>query len=211
MAEVLAAYANRIDGSAALARLGLEPRSYYLVSMHREENIDDPSRLETLVRAISHLGDGGTRVIVSTHPRLAKRLADRRTPTGIVVDFLPPFGYLDYSMLQRHARCVLSDSGTVSEESAISGFPAVTIRDAMERPEALDAGSIVLSGLEAESILGSVALVTRQWEEGWRPAVPADYRVSDVSVRVGRLIQGLTAVHPTWSGVRAKSWRSERN
>jgi UDP-N-acetylglucosamine 2-epimerase (non-hydrolysing) len=207
MAEVLAAYDDQIEASTALDRLGLTPDGYYVVSMHREENVDDPNRLELLTRAVSDLASDTHRVVVSTHPRLAKRLGARGGSQLGGAEFLPPFGFLDYSKLQRGARCVLSDSGTISEESAISGFPAVTIRDAMERPEALEVGSVVLTGVDAESIHRSVALVVRQWDEGMRPVVPLDYRATDVSMRVSRLICGLTAVHATWQGLRPKPWR----
>ncbi len=124
---------------------------------------------------------------------------------------LAPFGYFDYSMLQRNARCVLSDSGTISEESAITGFPAVTIRDAMERPEALDVGSVVLTGIDVTSIHRAVAMVIGQWDEGVRPEVPADYQVTDCSVRVSRLISGLSAVHSNWLGLRPKPWQGSGN
>ncbi len=176
--------------------------------MHREENIDDREHLDVLVGAIVDLaGSNGQRVIVTTHPRLAKRMRGRPYAARGSVEFLDPFGYFDYNKLQRNARCVLSDSGTISEESALSGFPAVTIRNSMERPEALDVGSIVLTGIDAASIRRSVELVIRQWGEGWRPNVPADYQVADCSVRVSRLIHGLSAVHATWLGLRPKPWR----
>jgi UDP-N-acetylglucosamine 2-epimerase (non-hydrolysing) len=208
MAEVLAAYAKQIDASDVLERLGLAPRRYFLVSMHREENVDDPDHLDVLVRAVHELAAStGLRVVVSTHPRLRKRLEARDRPEHGEVEFLEPFGYLDYNKLQRHARCVLSDSGTISEESAIAGFPAVTMRNAMERPEALDAGSIVLTGVDTANLLRSVELVVDQWDLGIRPTVPADYQVMDCSVRVTRLIRGLATVHRTWLGLRPKPWR----
>jgi len=209
MAEVLAAYHDQIEASGALERLGLTPRDYLLVSMHREENVDDPEPLEVLVRALGDLAEHlGRRVIVSTHPRLAKRLeASGTTASHESLEFLPPFGYLDYNKLQRNAYCVLSDSGTISEESAVSGFPAVTIRNSMERPEALDTGSIVLTGIDTESIQRSVEMVVRQWDTGVRPAVPVDYQPLDCSVRVSRLICGLAAVHSTWLGLRPKPWQ----
>lgn len=207
MAEVLAAYQSQIDASDVLDRLGLTAGGYYVVSMHREENVDNPERLAVLVRAISELASDDYRVVVSTHPRLARRLDRLAAEKTSGLEFLPPFGFPDYSRLQKSARCVLSDSGTISEESAISGFPAVTIRDAMERPEALELGSVVLSGVDVESIHRSVDLVTRQWAEGVRPQVPHDYRETDCSVRVSRLICSLTPVHATWLGLRPKSWR----
>lgn len=207
MAEVLAAYEEQIDASDVLDRLSLTRGGYYVASMHREENVDDPTRLEVLVRAISELANDEYRVVVSTHPRLARRLEGLAADRSAGVEFLPPFGFLDYSQLQRSARCVLSDSGTISEESAISEFPAVTIRDAMERPEALELGSVLMSGVDVQSIHRSVDLATRQWAEGVRPQIPLDYRETDCSVRVSRLISSLTPVHATWLGLRRKSWR----
>jgi UDP-N-acetylglucosamine 2-epimerase len=203
MAEVLAAYDDQIEAADVLDRLGLAQGSYYLVSMHRQENVDDPARLDVLVSTISGLAaDSGARVVVSTHPRLRQRLEAAGADQAAAVEFLEPFGYLDYNKLQRNARCVLSDSGTISEESAISGFPAVTIRSSMERPEALDTGSIVLTGIDTDSIRRAVDLVTAQWDGGARPAVPVDYQVTDCSLRVSRLITGLTATHAEWLGLR---------
>jgi UDP-N-acetyl-L-fucosamine synthase len=204
MGEVLAAFDDRIEASDVVTRLGLERGGYYLVSMHREENVDDPGRLQVLIEAIAALAKHtGRRAVVSTHPRLRARLGDL---AGDGLEFLEPFGYFDYNKLQRAARCVLSDSGTVSEESAISGFPAVTIRDSMERPEALDAGAVVLTGVDAEAIVRSVALVCAQWDAGVRPTVPEGYLVQDCSVRVSRLITGLAGLHGTWLGLRPKRW-----
>lgn len=208
MAEVLAAHRAAIDASDVLERLALHPRDYYLVSMHREENVDDPEHLDVLVDTISALADdSGLRVIVSTHPRLAKRLEARSGGSSDLVEFLRPFGFLDYNKLQENARCVLSDSGTISEESAISGFPAVTIRNALERPEAMDAGSIILTGVARDPILAGVRLAVEQFESGWRPQIPAEYSVPDCSVRVSRLIHGLTGLQPTWLGLRPRGER----
>ena len=210
MAEVLAAYHDPIEASDVLERLGLEPGGYLLASMHREENVDDPEHLEILVRALDGLaGQFGRRVVVSTHPRLAKRLDARGETTGGSLEFLAPFGFLDYNKLQRNAHCVLSDSGTISEEAAICGFPAVTIRNSMERPEALDTGSMMLTGVDAASIQRAVDLVVRHWQAGVRPHAPADYRSLDCSVRVSRLICGLTSVHATWLGLRPRAWQGQ--
>jgi UDP-N-acetylglucosamine 2-epimerase (non-hydrolysing) len=156
-----------------------------------------------LTDALSGLArDTGRRVVISTHPRLRARLdAD---PAGL--EFLDPFGYFDYNKLQRAARCVLSDSGTISEEAALTPFPAVSIRDSIERPEALDTGAIVLTGVSIDGIRRGVDLVCTQWDAGERPSVPADYAVPDCSARVTRLITGLTGVHPTWLGLRPKRW-----
>jgi UDP-N-acetylglucosamine 2-epimerase len=203
MGEVLAAYDERIEASHVLARLKLEAGEYYVVSMHREENVDDPERLATLTGALSGLArDTGRRVVVSTHPRLRARLIAETDG----LEFLEPFGYFDYNKLQRGARCVLSDSGTVSEEATLTPFPAVTIRDSMERPEALDAGAIVLTGVSAGGIRRAVDLVCTQWDAGVRPSAPAEYSVPDCSVRVTRLIAGLIGIHANWLGLRPKRW-----
>jgi UDP-N-acetylglucosamine 2-epimerase (non-hydrolysing) len=206
LAEVLAAYDEQIQSSGVLGRLGLTANDYFLVSMHREENVDDPDRLDVLVGAIESLSEkSGFRVVATTHPRLRKRI-EARGGASERIEFLEPFGYFDYNKLQRNARCVLSDSGTIAEESSMSGFPAVTIRSSMERPEALDTGSIVLTGVDRDGIARCVDLVTRQWDDGARPEAPADYTVPDCSLRVTRLITGLTAVHGEWLGLRPKPW-----
>lgn len=203
MGEVLAAYHDKIEASTILSRLRLEPGGYYLASMHREENVDLPSRRGALIAALEALAaESGIRVVVSAHPRLRARLASDPTPHP-ALEFLDPFGYFDYNKLQRNARCVLSDSGTISEEAAISGFPAVTVRDSMERPEALDTGSIIVAGTRTESVLRATALAQAQWEAGIRTGSPEEYRMIDCSVRVSRLIVGLSAVHRDWAGLRS--------
>ena len=205
MAEVLAAYDNQIEASDVLERLNLVVDQYYVVSMHREENVDDPERLNALINAIVTLSQETKRkVVVSTHPRLRKQLGAVDQSAYGHVQFLDPFGYFDYNKLQRNARCVLSDSGTISEEAALSGFPAVTIRDSIERPEALDVGSIVITGISTDGILDGVALVASQWAAGFRPSVPADYQETLCSLRVIRLIVGLTRLQPAWTGRRVK-------
>ncbi|PZS30467.1 MAG: UDP-N-acetylglucosamine 2-epimerase (non-hydrolyzing) [Pseudonocardiales bacterium] len=207
MGEVLAAYHDRIEASTVLDRLGLEPGSYFLVSMHREENIDSPARLGELIGALDALAaELGKRIVVSAHPRLRNRMAGSGHESGSALEFREPFGFFDYNKLQRNARCVLSDSGTISEESAISNFPAVTIRDSMERPEALDTGSIVLAGTNIESIRRATALVLDQWDSGVRTSTPEEYQVLDCSVRVSRLIIGLSGVHRDWTGLRSEPW-----
>jgi UDP-N-acetyl-L-fucosamine synthase len=162
-----------------------------------------------LMRALGGLAGGsGRRVIVTTHPRLRMRLEARGLPERGSVEFLEPFGFFAYNKLQRNATCVLSDSGTISEESAICGFPAVTIRETMERPEALDTGSMILTGIDADSIIRCVQLAVTQSAAGLRPSIPTDYQVLDCSARVSRLIHGLSTVHATWLGLRPR-WRTE--
>jgi UDP-N-acetylglucosamine 2-epimerase (non-hydrolysing) len=201
MGEVLHVHRDRIAASDALERSGLAPRSYYLVSMHRQENIDDPERLRTLIDGIVALASANdARVVVSTHPRLHARLAG--TTPSAVLELVEPFGFFDYVKLQQNARCVLSDSGTISEEASIVGFPAVTIRTSIERPEALDFGAIVLAGVDEAGIRSSVDQVTQEWDDGIRPAVPDGYAVTDCSMRVVRLLTSLTGVHAEWLGLR---------
>jgi UDP-N-acetylglucosamine 2-epimerase len=204
--EVLEAYRDEIAASTVLDRLGLKPQEYLLVSMHREENVDNPDNLGRLLTALDGLQRVfGLRVLVTTHPRLRDRL--RRFdahPETSVIEFNSPFGYLDYAKLQQHARCVVSDSGTISEESTILGFPSIIIRNATERPEALDAGSTILAGLDPAAIEQAVRLTIHDWDAGFRPTSPPEYQVSDCSHRVARLIIGLSGIYYQWGNLEPK-------
>lgn len=204
MREVLDHFADRIAASDALERLGLRPGGYYLVSAHREENVDSVERLTTLLGTLAVLQrTSGKRVVVSTHPRTRKRLDALPGREAIQsVEFMDPFGFLDYVRLQTQAACVLSDSGTISEESAILGFPAVTIRDSMERPEALDAGSIIMCGIETEEVLAAVSAATTQ--SGAPPArsVPVEYTIGDASRRTVNFILSTAGRHAFWAGLQ---------
>ena len=143
MREVLDTYRADIEASTVLEALGLEPRRYFIASFHREENVDNPGHLQAIVSALETLADAyGYPVVVSTHPRTRKRLEEHDIRAGEALRWLKPFGFHDYNKLQMEACCAISDSGTISEESSMLGFPAVTIRNALERPEALDTGSI---------------------------------------------------------------------
>jgi len=191
MREVIEYYRPGIDGSDVLSRLELSPGEYFLVSAHREENVDDEGNFEDLIGTLSALAEThGKTVIVSTHPRTRKRLQER----GVALQdprirFLKPLGFFDYVKLQQHARCVLSDSGTITEESSILGFPAVTLRQAHERPEGMDEGTLVMSGLNPENVLNAVEVVVAQGREGESPfrMVP-DYEPRNVSKKVVRII-----------------------
>ena len=153
MKEVLDHYGAKIDASNAVADLSLEPQKYILVSMHREENVDYEKPLTDLVNALSLLAETFSMpVVVSTHPRTKKRLDQFKLKVDEdKVRFMKPFGFCDYNKLQKDSFCVVSDSGTISEESSMLRFPAVTIRNALERPEAMDTGSITLTGTESSS------------------------------------------------------------
>jgi UDP-N-acetylglucosamine 2-epimerase len=201
MREVLDHYRPLIASSTVLARLGLRAGEYFVVSAHREENVDDAARLHRLLDCLRAVRDRwGLPVLVSTHPRTRKRLEalapDPSTLDGIA--FHEPFGLLDYVHLQWHARCTLSDSGTISEEAAIMGFPAVTLRESIERPEALDAGSIIMTGLEPAGVVEAVEVAIAQAP----PPCPPEYRIPDTSQRVVNFILSTVRRHHEWAGIR---------
>lgn len=211
MREVLDHHAVAFAESSAPADLGLAPRGYLLVSAHREENVDDPTRLSALLRCLVTARDAfEVPVLVSTHPRTRKRLdllASR--PGGGDLDlsgitFHPPLGFIDYVRLQQDALCVLSDSGTISEESSLLRFPAVTMRDAIERPEALDAGAIVMTGLDPENVVEAVRDAVAGTGPDGRTDVtlPADYAIADCSRRAVRFILSTHRRHEAWHGLR---------
>ncbi|ASW54504.1 non-hydrolyzing UDP-N-acetylglucosamine 2-epimerase [Plantactinospora sp. KBS50] len=204
MREVLEHYRPDVDRSRVLDQLELEPGGYFLVSAHREENVDDAGRLARLLdclRAVRRSWE--LPVLVSTHPRTRKRLeALAPDPTGLEgISFHEPFGLLDYVRLQAQSRCTLSDSGTISEEAAIIGFPAVTLRESIERPEALDAGSVIMTGLDADGVVEAVAVAIRQAAVEPMPC-PADYQVADTSRRVLDFILSTVRRHHDWAGIR---------
>jgi UDP-N-acetylglucosamine 2-epimerase (non-hydrolysing) len=191
--EVLTYYRPKIDASEALARLGLTPGEYFLVSAHREENVDSPANLGDLLASLRAIAEHwGHRVVVSTHPRTRLRLEalaeEGARPEDPRIEFLKPFGFCDYIKLQLHAACVLSDSGTITEESSLLGFPAVTVRQSHERPEGMDEGTLVMSGLRPERVVQAITLVRDQLQAGARFRVVPDYDVDNVSAKVVRII-----------------------
>lgn len=208
MREVLDNYRAQIDESDVLQRLELEPRGYFIVSMHREENVDSRERLASLVETLNRLAAiYDAPVIVSTHPRTRSRLeALDKGELDQRVRYLKPFGFHDYNHLQMMARCAISDSGTIAEESSMLDFPAITPRDAIERPEALDTGSIIVTGMDGDAILegveAAVALHTARLASGEPAAVPEDYRITNTSERVLKLIIGTARLSNGWDGIR---------
>jgi UDP-N-acetylglucosamine 2-epimerase (non-hydrolysing) len=191
MKEVLTHYQPQIDKSAILATLGLGPQGYLVVSAHREENIDSDTNFSDLLATLKAMADRYRKpIIVSTHPRTRKRLADAGVmELGEGIRFLKPLGLFDYVKLQLQAFCVVSDSGTITEESSILGFPAVTIRQAHERPEGMDVGTLIMCGLKAPRVLEAIEVVTSQYAaEGRRFALVPDYDVDNVSQKVLRII-----------------------
>jgi len=203
MAEVIASYRARIEESDVLVRQGLENRKFFLVSAHRQENVDDPARLNHLLMSLQVVhSEWGLPVLVSTHPRTRKKLEQLPASRGVLqgVTFHEPFGFIDYCKLQTTALCVISDSGTISEESALLDFPAVTIRDSMERPEALDYGVLTMTGLRPENVVLGIRDALHSYESARR--VPADYSVMDTSRRVTRFMLSTMARHHEWAGIR---------
>ncbi len=195
MAEVIKDNIDRIEKSDVLSRLGVEKEKFILLSAHREENIDIEENFISLMTAINDITEKyGMPIIYSTHPRSKKFIAERRFKFHPLVRSLSPFGFLDYVKLQRSAYCVLSDSGTLSEESAILGFAAVLIRTSTERPEALDAGSVVVGGIAARDIAQAVDIAAAMRENGEKPDIPADYRCENVSMKVVKIIQSYTGI-----------------
>ena len=200
MNEVLGLYRGAIEASAALAELDVTAGEYFLVSAHREENVDSPTRLDLLLASLNAVAQQwGQPVLVSTHPRTRKRLETADRPIDELVRFHPPFGFLDYNRLQLSAACVLSDSGTISEESTMLGFPAVTLRSSIERPEALDTGSISMTDLDPDTVLAGVRFAM---ERGSAPELPADYTVTNTSERVVNFILSTAGQHRFWAGLR---------
>lgn len=203
MKEVLLYNMDKIKNSSILDKLKLKEENYFLVSMHREENVDNKNYLNMLLVTLELLYKKyKLPIIVSTHPRTRKRLEmfpDMKKNRKIY--FLKPFGYSDYVNLQMHALCVVSDSGSISEEASILSFPAVTIRNAMERPEAMDTGSIILTGLDTCTILQSIAMVIKEKNKIKKNIVPPEYEITNVSQRVVKLILGTAKLSYIWEGI----------
>lgn len=194
MFEVLMHHRERIEKSDVLARLGLLEGGYFVVSAHREENVDSGERLKKLAGVLNGLAaDFGQRVIVSTHPRTRKRLEEHKIELDSRVELLKPFGFFDYVKLQLSSRCALSDSGTITEESSILNFPALNLRDAHERPEGMEEGSVMLTGLDYGRVREALGVLATQGRGESRTLRQiADYSMPNVSEKVVRLILSYT-------------------
>ena len=201
MREVLDFYRSDIEASSVLSALGLDEGEYFIVSAHREETVDSPARLQRLVAALDAVAERWRLpIVVSVHPRTRKRMRELGVePNDSRVHLMEPFGFLDYNKLQLSSRCALSDSGTISEESAILGFPAVTLRASIERPEALDTASIIMADVQTGEVIPSIDLAL----SGQRQRMcPVDYTVSNTSERVVNFIQSTAPLHATWASLR---------
>lgn len=209
MREVLDCYRPQIEASDVLDRLGLKYRSYFIVSLHREENVDNSMRLNSLVDALNRIAQQfDMPIIVSTHPRTRTRLdALQGASLDSRVKWMKPFGFHDYNKLQMCSFCAVSDSGTIAEESSILGFPAITPRDAIERPEALDVGCLIVTGLDPDAIIDGITAVTRAFanrqESNLSHPVPGDYCVKNTSERVVNLVLGTAHLSNSWDGIRS--------
>ncbi|MDA3952398.1 MAG: UDP-N-acetylglucosamine 2-epimerase (non-hydrolyzing) [Bacteroidales bacterium] len=228
MCEVLNQNKEKIESSNILKSLKLKAKGYFMVSVHREENVDNPENLKKILTVLNQLAEEyQIPVIVSTHPRTQKRIdalkaqslsaeqAGSKLEAHKLIQFMKPFSFSDYIHLQQNAKCTLSDSGTISEESAILSFPAISLRQSMERPEAQDAGTIILTGFEPEIVLSSVRTVieehqskhmghSEQSEESISQdnnSVPSDYQITNTSWRVLKLILGNAGLSNKWWGI----------
>jgi UDP-N-acetylglucosamine 2-epimerase len=202
MREVLSHYLPQIEDSKVLDKLKVAKGGYFLVSAHRQENVDNPARLASLLDSLKGIySEWGMPVLVSTHPRTRRQLQNVPNFTSIPgVIFHEPFGFFDYIKLQLNARAVVSDSGTVSEEATILGFAAVTIRDSMERPEALEVGGIVMTGLGKDNVLSGIREVVANAPRADR-ILPDGYEATNVSERVVRFILSTASRHKFWAGL----------
>ena len=190
MKEILYHYMHKIQSSKILGKLNLKKGSYFVVSFHREENVDYKDNLISFLDSLNEISKYfELPVIVSTHPRTKMRIEKlKNIKLDEKIIFLKPLGFFDYVNLQQNSRCVISDSGTISEESSILGFPSITIRESHERPEGMDEGTLVMSGLNKNRIIESLNMMINQFKSGLVPKIVNDYDVDNVSLKISRII-----------------------
>jgi len=197
--EVIAAHKEKIDNSKVLANLNLKKNEYVLVSAHRQENIDYKYRFQQFISTLEEVSKiYKLPVLVSTHPRTKKQIDSNRVIKDKNIIFHQPFNFTDYNHLQKNAMVVLSDSGTISEEAAMLGFKAITIRDSMERPEALESGSIVMSGTNPKHIIQAIEIVLKSDNTH---SIPSEYLIKDTSSRVLNFITSTVHQHKFWNSL----------
>ena len=194
MYEVLHHYMPKIKASDVLERFNLKPAKYFVVSAHREENIDAPEQFTKLIEILNKLAEiCKHRIIVSTHPRTRKRIDAENVRLNGLVELMKPLGFNDYVKLQMHARAVLSDSGTINEESSILNFPALNIRNAHERPEGMEEGAVMMTGLEPDRVMQALQMLESQTQSAERTfRLVSDYGMPNVSEKVVRIILSYT-------------------
>lgn len=207
MLEIFNHYKSRIESSSVLRDLNLTPKGYFLVSIHRQENVDFPDRLEQVLKSLAAIRDEwNLPIMVSTHPRTRKKLEELSNADIEGITFHEPFGYLDYNQLQLQAKCVISDSGTISEESSIMKFPAVTLRDSMERPEGLEAGTLSIASLKSSQLLNQIKLAQ---ESRRSDRLPEGYEQSEFSGNVLNFLLSTCELAATWRGLHSKTENSK--
>jgi UDP-N-acetylglucosamine 2-epimerase (non-hydrolysing) len=201
MAEILNRHQSGIQNSVALKTLNLKKRQYFVASFHREENVDDKGHLQQIVESLNEIAIRfNYPIVLSTHPRTKKRLLDLDVKLHPLIQEMKPFGFFDYVRLQQDSFCTISDSGTITEEAAIVGFPAITARDTHERPEGMDTGVLVMTGIDTDSMIDGINISRKHFENQSSRNVPLSYQDLDVSWRVVKLIQSYTGY------VNRKTW-----
>lgn len=195
MTEVIEKNIEKINNSDILQKLNLKEKKYILLSTHREENVDSEEAFINLVESINTVAEKyDMPIIFSAHPRTQKRIEEREVKFNSLVQILKPFGFFDYCNLQKNSFCVLSDSGTISEESAIMRFPAISIRTSTERPEVIDKGNIILGGIKKDEILSALEITTNLFAEENHDIEPFDYMDNNISDKVIKVIQSYTRI-----------------
>ncbi len=191
MAEVLKFNMEKIERSSIMQSLNLKKDNYFLISIHREENVDNPKNFKAILEALELIAKKyGYPLVISTHPRTQNRINELKFSRNDLFYFHKPFGIFDYIKLQKNAYCNLSDSGTIHEDAGIMGIPALVIRESTERPEAIDTGNVILTGVDSSSIILSIEVARKQYEGDVRFSTPVDYRDLNVSDKIVRLIVG---------------------
>jgi len=213
MWEVLQQNREKIDNSGIIHQLNkrnnnkmlIEPKKYFIISIHREENVDNGNNLKKILKVLNNLAmKYDYPVVISTHPRTRKRIEEHglKQQLDARLHFMKPFGFNDYIHLQKNALCCISDSGTISEESAMLNFPAISLRQSMERPEAQDAGTIILTGFDPDTVLNAIATVIEEHKDTTISSqLPVEYLVDNTSWRVVKLILGNTRLSNKWHGI----------
>ncbi len=190
MLEIINNYKVEIEKSNILKKLKIKKKKYFIVSIHREENLDNPENFNNFLESLNIIADKYKYpIIVSTHPRTQKKIASsKKIKFHPLVKIIKPVGFFDYIFLQKNSFCTISDSGTITEESSLLGFPAITIREAHERPEGMDEGTLIMTGLQSEDIIDGIKVVVSQNSNSYTPKLVDDYNVDNVSKKVVRII-----------------------
>ena len=201
MAEIINHHQLGIQNSDVLKTLNLTEGHYFVASFHREENVDEKARLQQIVKSLNSIATSfNLPIVLSTHPRTKKRLTDLGSQLHPLIQEMKPFGFFDYVRLQQDSFCTISDSGTITEEAAIVGFPAITARDTHERPEGMDSGVLVMTGIDPNTMIDGIHIARKHFDSQASRNIPLSYQDLDVSWRVAKLIQSYTGY------INRKTW-----